>query len=145
MGLALSLNMAKECQGMVYLDENYTQGSRFVLKIPIETKNDYFDLECFSVIKSILEEDFSAVIQSFIHLSNKDLGYIKRSFGKQDFKLLHQDVHRLKGMSISICAKLVQHSCQRILDLIETADEQGIQAEILELEQTLIKTIAKLR
>jgi signal transduction histidine kinase len=145
MGLALSLNMAKECQGMVYLDESYTEGSRFVLKIPIEMENNYFDLECFSVIKHILENDFSAVIDSFIHLAQKDMTYIHRAFALRDFDLLDQDVRRLMGMSISICAKWVQNSCQQLLDAIPSADEVAIQALVLTLDEHLLATIERLK
>lgn len=144
MGLALSLNMAKECKGMVYLDESYTEGSRFVLKLPIEMENKYFDLECFSVIKNILEDDFSAVIDSFIHLSQKDMAYIHRAFAIRNFDLLDQDVRRLMGMSISICAKWVQNACQQILDAIPSGNQTKIQALILTLEDHLLATIDQL-
>jgi hypothetical protein len=130
---------------MVYLDESYTEGSRFVLKIPIEMENNYFDLECFSVIKHILENDFSAVIDSFIHLAQKDMTYIHRAFALRDFDLLDQDVRRLMGMSISICAKWVQNSCQQLLDAIPSADEVAIQALVLTLDEHLLATIERLK
>lgn len=146
MGLALVLNLAKACDAQFFLDTEYQQGARFVLRVALDYNNKYVDIACLNKIKSALGGDFSSVIKTFITQGEREIRYMKSACAEQTFDLLYRDVHRLKGMSVSVCAKMVHQSCVALLALLhQEPDATLIAQEILQLERYFQETIDYLR
>lgn len=146
MGLALVLNLAKSCGAQFFLDTGYQQGARFVLRVAVDYDNKYLDIACLNKIKSALSNDFSSIIKTFIAQGEREIRYMKSACNEQKFDLLYEDVHRLKGMSASVCAKLVYQSCVALRALLnQTPDANLITQETLQLEQYFQETIPRLK
>lgn len=73
--------------------------------------SEILNVDMLEELKSIMEEDFPSLLQTFLVESEKQFRQAKDAWRTQDFELLRRAAHSLKGSCGNIGAETLQATC----------------------------------
>lgn len=130
LGLSICMKIVKEFDGMLVLDEDYQQGARFLLYLPLVDGCDELGVVSEPTNDDLRELLGESVYQELIGLLPLDLAELAQAFQQRDMEKAKQLAHKLKSGANTMGIVMVAGACAE-LEMIAVNWQKQPQPELV--------------